>query len=63
MTTNDDRFRAYVQASRGELMRTALFLAAGDRWGAEDLVQTALTRLYVAWARVRPDTVDACARR
>src|SRR6185312_15063164 len=47
----------------GDLLRTAVLLTAGDRWAAEDLVQTALTRLYVAWARVRPDAVDAYARR
>ena len=51
MRTDDDAFRAYVEARRGDLVRTAVLLAAGDRWAAEDLVQTALTRLYVAWSR------------
>ena len=59
----DDEFRAWVEARRGDLLRTAVLLTAGDRWAAEDLVQTALTRLYVAWPRVRPDAVDAYARR
>jgi RNA polymerase sigma-70 factor (sigma-E family) len=59
----DEQFRAYVLASRGRLLRTATFLASGDRHVAEDLVQTALMRLYVAWPRVRPDTVDAYARK
>jgi RNA polymerase sigma-70 factor (sigma-E family) len=63
MTTDDDRFRAYVEERRGELVRTAVLLAAGDRWAAEDLVQTTLTRLYVAWSRVRPEAIDAYARR
>jgi RNA polymerase sigma-70 factor (sigma-E family) len=63
VTSDDDQFRAYVQAQRGSLLRTAMFLAAGDGWAAEDLVQTALTRLYVAWPRVRAETVDAYARR
>jgi RNA polymerase sigma-70 factor (sigma-E family) len=63
MTSSDDQFRAYVQAQRGDLLRTAMFLAAGDGWAAEDLVQTALARLYVAWPRVRAETVDAYARR
>ena len=44
-------------------MRTATFLASGDRHQAEDLVQTALMRLYVAWPRVRTETVDAYARK
>ena len=38
-------------------------LTAGDRHAAEDLVQTALMRVYVAWPRVRPETVDAYARK
>lgn len=60
---SEEAYRAYVEAHRGELLRTAIFLAAGDRWAAEDLVQTALTRLYVAWSRVRAETVDAYVRR
>jgi RNA polymerase sigma-70 factor (sigma-E family) len=63
LATRDEAFRAYVLASRGRLLRTAVFLASGDRHAAEDLVQTALMRLYVAWPRVRPDTVDAYARK
>src|ERR1700748_1886234 len=63
MRTDDDAFRAYVEARRGDLVRTAVLLAAGGRWAAGDLVQTALTRLSVAWSRVRPETVDAYARR
>ena len=59
----DEQFRAYVVASRGGLVRTATFLASGDRFHAEDLVQTALMRLYVAWPRVRIETVDAYARK
>jgi RNA polymerase sigma-70 factor (sigma-E family) len=61
--TTDEQYRAYVSARRGDLLRTAVFLAAGDQWAAEDLVQTALTRLYVAWPRVRAESVDAYARR
>jgi RNA polymerase sigma-70 factor (sigma-E family) len=44
-------------------MRTATFLASGDRFAAEDLVQTALMRLYVAWPRVNAETIDAYARK
>jgi RNA polymerase sigma factor (sigma-70 family) len=41
----------------------AALLLSGDRATAEDVVQTALTRLYVTWPKVRPDTVNAYARR
>jgi RNA polymerase sigma-70 factor (sigma-E family) len=59
----DEQFRSYVLASRGKLVRTATFLASGDPHDAEDLVQTALMRVYVAWPRVGPETVDAYARK
>lgn len=62
-TTRDEQFRSYVQQRRGKLLRTATFLASGDGHAAEDLVQTALMRLYVAWPRVQPSTVDAYARK
>jgi RNA polymerase sigma-70 factor (sigma-E family) len=63
MSTRDEQYRAFVEARRGELLRTAVLLTAGDQWAAEDLVQTALTRLYVAWSRVRADSLDAYVRR
>jgi len=67
VTTNanlrDEQFRGYVVSSRGKLLRTATFLTSGDAHAAEDLVQTALMRLYVAWPRVRAETVDAYARK
>jgi len=44
-------------------VHTATFLASGDRFTAEDLVQTALMRWYVAWPRVRSETVDAHTRK
>lgn len=45
-------------------MRTATLLAAGDRPLAEDLVQVSLTRLYLAWGRLRaPEARHAYARR
>ena len=53
MGVKDDEFRSYVIDRRGELLRTATLLTAGDRHQAEDLVQTTLTKLYVAWPRVR----------
>jgi RNA polymerase sigma-70 factor (sigma-E family) len=51
----DEEFRAFVTARRATLLRTATLLAAGDTHLAEDLVQTALTKLYVAWPRVERD--------
>jgi DNA-directed RNA polymerase specialized sigma24 family protein len=49
----DEAFHDFVVSTRGDLLRTATLLAAGDRHLAEDLVQVSLTRLYVAWGRLR----------
>ncbi|HEX6518665.1 MAG TPA: SigE family RNA polymerase sigma factor [Streptosporangiaceae bacterium] len=51
--SRDEEFSAFVRARRVELLRSACLLTAGDTHLAEDLVQTALARLYVAWPRVR----------
>ncbi|MBM2614978.1 SigE family RNA polymerase sigma factor [Actinoplanes sp. LDG1-06] len=56
-------FTEFVTARRAALVRTAALLVSGDAARAEDVVQTALTNLYLAWSRVRPETVDAYARR
>jgi RNA polymerase sigma-70 factor (sigma-E family) len=48
----DAGFSEYAVAHRARLLRTARLLTAGDEASAEDLVQTALTRLYVSWPRV-----------
>lgn len=59
----DEAFGAYVADRRAQLYRTA-YLLCGDPHRAEDIVQTALTRLYAAWPRAsRADSVDAYARR
>jgi RNA polymerase sigma-70 factor (sigma-E family) len=50
-------------AQRGALVRVAVLLVSGDTAKAEDVVQTALTKLYLAWPRVRPQTAGAYARR
>lgn len=63
MTTRDEQFRTYVTASRGRLLRTATLLCSGDAHQAEDLVQTALLRMYLAWPKIRADSRDAYARR
>lgn len=61
--TRDEDFAAWVAARRGHLYRSA-YLLGGDHHRAEDVVQTALAKLYVAWPRVvRTSTPDAYARR
>ncbi len=55
----DEEFSVFVRARRVELLRSACLLAAGDTHRAEDLVQTALARLYVAWPRVRRSGTQA----
>ncbi|MEV5001447.1 SigE family RNA polymerase sigma factor [Nocardioides sp. LML1-1-1.1] len=63
MARRDEAFAAYVARRRPQLFRTA-WLLCGDPHRAEDVVQAALTRLYVAWPRVqRADSVDAYVRR
>ncbi|MBM7516264.1 SigE family RNA polymerase sigma factor [Nocardioides nitrophenolicus] len=59
----DQEFAAYVAQRRPQLYRAA-WLLCGDPHRAEDIVQAALARLYVAWPRVRrADSVDAYVRR
>jgi RNA polymerase sigma-70 factor (sigma-E family) len=59
----DREFTEFVTARRATLVKVAALLLSGDVAKAEDVVQTALTRLYVAWPRVRPETLEAYARR
>ncbi len=54
-TEREAEFTAYVAARRAHLRRTA-FLLCGDWHAAEDLVQVALAKLYVAWPRLHRDT-------
>ncbi|QCX26727.1 SigE family RNA polymerase sigma factor [Nocardioides jishulii] len=61
--SRDDEFGAYVAARRPHLYRSA-WLLCGDQHRAEDLVQDALTKLYLAWPRVhRMANVEAYVRR
>ncbi|MEU4623625.1 SigE family RNA polymerase sigma factor [Actinoplanes sp. NPDC023801] len=60
----DREFHEFVARRRGRLLYTARLLTAGDPHLAEDLVQTALTKLYVSWAAFsRADNPDAYLRR
>ncbi|GAB3871355.1 SigE family RNA polymerase sigma factor [Kibdelosporangium lantanae] len=53
MRAEDDlAFREYARSRSTTLRRTA-YLLCGDWHLAEDLVQTALVKLYRSWARVR----------
>uniref|UniRef100_UPI0039BFB321 SigE family RNA polymerase sigma factor n=1 Tax=Lentzea alba TaxID=2714351 RepID=UPI0039BFB321 len=58
----DREFGEFVDA-RALVMRRTAYLLCGDWHRAEDIVQTALTKLYVAWSRVRKESVDAYARK
>jgi RNA polymerase sigma-70 factor (sigma-E family) len=59
----DEEYAEYVAASRPALWRTA-YLLCGNVTQADDLVQSALLKLYVAWPRlVRGDRLDGYARR
>lgn len=63
MSDRDEQFTAYVVARRDHLRRTA-FVLCGNHATAEDLVQTTLTKLYLAWPRIsHVGSPDAYARR
>ncbi|CAM3429827.1 SigE family RNA polymerase sigma factor [Kibdelosporangium persicum] len=62
MTDRDTAFADYF-AARADAMRRTAYLLCGDWHRAEDLVQVAFTKLYLAWRRVtRHDALDAYAR-
>lgn len=52
-----------MRAQRGRLVATGQLLTAGDAHLAEDLVQTALVRVYLAWDRAAGGNPAAYARR
>ena len=59
----DAEFSEYMAARQPSLLRTA-YLLTGDRHTAEDLVQTALAKLYLSWDKVqRHDSLDGYVRR
>ena len=63
VSTRDAEFSAYVAMRQASLLRTA-YLLTGDQHTAEDLVQTALAKLYLSWDKVqRRDSMDGYVRR
>jgi RNA polymerase sigma-70 factor (sigma-E family) len=59
----DAEFTAYLEARQPSLLRTA-YLLTGDRHQAEDVLQTSLAKLYLAWNKVNDrSSVDAYVRR
>ncbi len=59
----DAEFADWMAARQMALVRTA-YLLTGSQHSAEDLVQTTLTKLYLAWDRISDHQhVDAYARR
>jgi DNA-directed RNA polymerase specialized sigma24 family protein len=63
MSERDVEFEAYATARRRRLLRTA-YLLTGDQHSAEDLLQSALAKLYLSWDKVsdgRPSTAMSAA--
>jgi RNA polymerase sigma-70 factor, ECF subfamily len=59
----EEEFREFVAARSGVLLRTA-YLLTGDWATAEDLLQTALTKTYLAWKRLgQIEAVEPYTRR
>lgn len=60
---DDPRFSEYVTSRLGSLLRTACLLT-GNRADAEDLVQAALAKTYLAWDRIEDrGALDGYVRR
>jgi len=62
MSSRDDEYTEYISTRMMSLRRTA-YLLCQDWHRADDLVQAAITKLYVHWGRARAaDHIDAYAR-
>lgn len=62
-SARDREFTEYLAARQPGLLRTA-YLLTGDRHQAEDVLQTSLAKLYLAWDKVHDrGAVDAYVRR
>lgn len=64
MPDRDAEFGDFLDSRAVVMRRTAYLLCGGDWHRAEDLVQITLTKVYVAWPRLRRDgSVDAYSRK
>lgn len=63
MRSDEQEFRDFAAARSRALLRTA-YLLTGDHQHAEDLLQAALTKVFLAWGRIRdPAAAESYARR
>lgn len=63
MGSDEQEFRGFVAARSRALLRTA-YLLTGDHQHAEDLLQASLTKVFLAWGRIRERAaVESYARR
>lgn len=63
MDPSSTEFEAWMTARQHKLLRTA-YLLTGDVHAAEDLTQTTLAKVYLAWDRVSAaQSIDAYARK
>lgn len=61
--TSDNEFVGFVLATQPHLLRLA-FLVSGDWHRAQDIVQTALVKMYARWGSISRDgTLERYARR
>ncbi|GAA3021777.1 SigE family RNA polymerase sigma factor [Actinokineospora globicatena] len=64
MPDRDAEFGEFLDSRATVMRRTAFLLSGGDWHRAEDLVQTTLAKIYVAWPRLnREGGVDAYSRK
>lgn len=61
-TTRDEEFSDFVEQHRGSLQHVA-YLLTGDEYRAEDLLQDALVKTWLAWKRIDATYAWACTRR
>ena len=60
---SEDDYRQFVTLKAGQLFKVAYFIC-GDWHDAQDLLQTSLAKIYVAWHRIEQiEAVDAYARK
>ncbi len=63
MDQRDEQDFAEYFAARRDAVRRSAYLLCGDWHRAEDITQVAMTKLYLAWPRLRETGMDAYARK